>query len=124
MYKNLYLKILKDIQIGLDYYSKNNHLNLPANYRLAFRELGLAIGLKAVKRMTDHVKKNLKLFPLTEGEELILDSLTRYLYLAGRIEEFWSKQNNQKASSWIEHRNINRVMQGTCLAPDGFLKIY
>jgi hypothetical protein len=36
---------------GLESYARMNHLKLPADYRLAFRELGLTIGLKAIGKL-------------------------------------------------------------------------
>jgi len=122
-FKNLLYKILEDVQMGLAYYAKTNHLNLSADYRLAFRELGLAIGLKGLKSLEDIFERNRKSFPHPERYELILQSLAEYFYLACRIEEFWMEKENQDAPSWMEHMNINRVMLGTCLAPDGFLNV-
>ncbi|MBW2467126.1 MAG: hypothetical protein JRF02_07485, partial [Deltaproteobacteria bacterium] len=42
--------ILDAAMVGLSIYMRDNSLHLPASHRLAFRELGLAIGLQAVKR--------------------------------------------------------------------------
>jgi hypothetical protein len=39
--------LLESSLIGLDSFVRQNSLNLPADYRLAFRELGLSIGLRA-----------------------------------------------------------------------------
>jgi hypothetical protein len=121
--KDLMLQILEDIQIGLNYYSKTNQLNLPANYRLAFRELGLAIGLKALRKMEDILKNNQKSFSLGNRYESVIETLMKYSFVADQIEEFWLKHGNQKTSSWVEHININRVMLGTCLAPESFLGV-
>jgi hypothetical protein len=46
------LEILLDSSLpGLESYSRNNPLRGPAQYRLAFRELGLSIGLRAVNKL-------------------------------------------------------------------------
>ena len=116
-------EILTDIQKGMGYYVKNNHLKLPADYRLAFRELGLAIGLKGINKMEEIFKKNQKSFKDSNHLGLKIESLKQYLYLDSLIENFWSKPENQKAVSWNEHRHINMVMLATSLAPDGFLNL-
>ncbi|MHA2245017.1 MAG: hypothetical protein ACXADY_08615 [Candidatus Hodarchaeales archaeon] len=64
---------------------------------LAFRELGLAIGLQAAKKM------------------LVLEE---YWSLIDEINDYWLQNNN-----WTEHKDINSVMLATSLAPDSFLSI-
>jgi len=98
---------------GLDFLSAGNQLELPGRYRLAFRELGLAIGLKAIG-----------LLPPRLAEEALgarRQELARYLPLAERIERFWLEGSSQGAGSWQEHREINMVMLATSLAPAEFL---
>jgi hypothetical protein len=68
----------------------------PASRRLAFRELGLSIGLRAIARGMS-------------------------IPLGVAIESFWLRPENQRASSWAEHLDINTVMLATSLAPEGFL---
>lgn len=36
------------------------------------------------------------------------------------IERFWCDCSHREASSWAAHRDINRVMLATSLAPDGY----
>ena len=45
---NKLLSLLDDIEFSLKVFVTYNQLNLPAEYRLAFRELGLAIGLQTL----------------------------------------------------------------------------
>jgi len=48
------LEMLLDFSLlGLESYTRNNSLKLPAEYRLAFRELGLSIGLRAVDKLQE-----------------------------------------------------------------------
>ena len=48
-----HVKLLKTVLssslIGLKSYTANNPMNIPADYRLAFRELGISIGLKGMQ---------------------------------------------------------------------------
>jgi len=52
-----------------------------------------------------------------------LAHLLRYKAFAAALEQFWLAGQNRKAKSWIDHREINRVMLATSLTPDGFLRI-
>ncbi len=65
---------------------------------LAFRELGLAIGLHAAKKM---------------------NVLEEYWSLIEEINQYWLKH-----CDWMEHSDINRVMLATSLAPESFLSIF
>jgi hypothetical protein len=78
----------------------------PADYRLAFRELGLAIGLAAVPLLGD-----------------VAAGLSRFVPLHEEIEAFWLDPDHQRVSSWIDHRHINEVMLATSLVPYGFLTL-
>ncbi len=46
---DLLVSLLEASLVGLKAFSRGHPLNLHADYRLAFRELGLSIGLRAVK---------------------------------------------------------------------------
>jgi hypothetical protein len=86
----------------------------PAESRLAFRELGLAIGLQAPARLHE---KSLSCVWLRDA----LDAMEKYTYLVARIESFWSEAAHRRNRSWTRHRQINDVMLATCLQPDGYL---
>jgi hypothetical protein len=81
-------------ECGLGAYSEWPDHQLSAEYRLAFRELGLAIGLAAE--------------PLVER-------------LRDDIVSFWRDPENRQVAIWCEHEDINDVMLATALLPDGFL---
>lgn len=74
-------------------------LGAPAARRLAFRELGLAIGLAAAERL----------------------GVTPFPTLREQIQTFWLVAEHRRAASWTEHQDINDVMLATSLAPDGYL---
>ena len=119
------LDILLDASLqGLVYYARNSPLRLPADYRLAFRELGLSIGLRAVEKLQELIKQNPG--PLNKAHPLQsrLESLMQYAQLGEEIEIFWLERTNREANSWTEHRDINMVMLATSLAPDGYLTLY
>lgn len=106
---------------GLAAFTKGNSLIIPAAYRLAFRELGLAIGLKGVMPLRDWADKS-SAHSQTPLQRKIA-ALMGYLPLAAEIEDFWLEGSNREAGTWREHREINMVMLATSLAPDGFLSI-
>ena len=82
--------------------------------RLAFRELGLALGMAAVDRLPDLVGGR-------EGPAGHLRTLTRARPLRDQILGFWTTPSHQGARAWREHEDINTVMLATALAPEGYL---
>ncbi len=114
-------KVLDSSLIGLRSYISDNPMGLSANYRLAFRELGLSIGIKGLVTIKDLIRKNPKFS--RKSIENTLNELNEYSNLGKTIEKFWLDENNRKTRNWIEHRDINTVMLATSLAPDGFLII-
>ena len=115
--------LLESSRIGLDSFVKENSLKLPADYRLAFREVGLSIGLRAVEKIRELIEQESGLLPKRDSLHSRLKSLSRYAGLTETIEKFWLEGTNREAGSWIEHLDINRVMLATSLAPDGFLEL-
>lgn len=105
--------------LGLRSYSAGGELEQPASRRLAFRELGLAIGLHAAELMADAAKSGA--FAGDEPARERLEALHRYVPLAGQIEQFWLADGHRRQQTWTEHRDINEVMLATSLAPQGFL---
>jgi len=94
---------------GLEEYARQGELGEPATERLAFRELGLSIGLHAVGRM--------------HRREQRLRAFSRYVDLQRQIESFWAASEHQRVETWTEHRDINEVMLATSMAPEGFLDL-
>jgi hypothetical protein len=106
-------RLLEAARSGLARYVRGGDLQLPARYRLAFRELGLAIGLHAVERMQ----------AANPDQHTQLEAFAQYLPLAGDIEAFWLDPAQQRSATWTEHRDINTVMLATSLVPDGYLDL-
>ena len=115
---NLAKVLLKSAAEGLEHYIAQNPLGQPPEYRLAFRELGLAIGLQAVARIEDYLRGK-----TVENDILPAAALRRLaerLSLARMIEDFWLQAEIQQTAGWTAHADINMVMLATSLIPDGF----
>jgi hypothetical protein len=104
---DLFETLLEAALAGLSVYARQGDLQQPPSRRLAFRELGLAIGLQAVKLM---------------GAARVQE-LAPYLALGSTIEACWLDPRHREASTWTEHADINDVMLATSLVPEGFLVI-
>ncbi len=115
--------LLESCLIGLDSFLKENSLKLPAGFRLAFRELGLSIGLQAVEKIRELIEQKSGLLREKDSLLSLLKTLSRYAGLKEIIEKFWLEGTNRYADSWTAHQDINWVMLATSLAPDGFLEL-
>lgn len=115
--------LLKDASIGLRYFAQNNDLDLPADHRLTFRELGLAIGIHAIERLEGLVDQKLKRFKMGHQIQYAIQSLDLYRPLGEAIETFWLDPRTRASQSWRDHLDINAVMLATSLGPDGYLNI-
>jgi hypothetical protein len=115
--------VLDSALLGLRSFAGDNPLKYRARQRLAFRELGLAIGLKAVRKLQGCIEENPHHFAREGLVRRSVKSLAEYLPLGEIIERFWLDGKNRDAGSWTEHRDINIVMLATSLAPDCFLMI-
>ncbi|QWV95712.1 hypothetical protein KP004_12260 [Geomonas oryzisoli] len=99
-------------------------LDQQARYRLAFRELGLSIGLKGSARLARLFEE----YPDVRGGELAawlqprLEAMLWFHKMAGRIERFWIEERRKGSEHWKSHGDINMVMLATSLAPGQFLK--
>jgi hypothetical protein len=101
--------------VCLRHYVEQPDLRMPACRRLAFRELGLAIGLAAIEENAWR--------GAAHGVRARVDQLSRYVPLRAEIAAFWLQPEHRRADSWVEHANINEVMLATSLRPEGFLVI-
>jgi hypothetical protein len=119
----LFKTLLESSLEGLKLYVRDDHLSLPASYRLAFRELGLSIGLGAIERTRRLVRQEAGRRNIEKGTESLVSSLMGYAPLREAIEAFWLQKVNQESASWRNHLDINMVMLATSLAPDGYLTL-
>ena len=101
---------------GLGFYARRSPLDLPVDYRLAFRELGLSLGLRAVKKLHGLIEQNSHFFHKQSPLHSQVERLMRYSRLREQIETFWCERTNREANNWMEHRHINMVMLATSLS--------
>ena len=113
--------ILRSTVTSIRSYIETGQLSLSPDYRLAFRELGLSIGLKGLKIMEICMKDHPELF--TSTHEDLFKQIKNYQNISQDIDNFWLNPLNQKSMNWIEHKDINMVMLATSLCPQGFLMI-
>ncbi|UCE77828.1 MAG: hypothetical protein JSU62_02180 [Gammaproteobacteria bacterium] len=116
-------RLLKASLTGLQVYANSREMELPAGHRLAFRELGLAIGLQAVERMWQTLQRGPASISSRSAIRTLLQALMQFVPLAEGLVTFWRDPAHQDTPSWAEHRDINEVMLATALAPDGCLTL-
>jgi hypothetical protein len=106
-------QLLVSAEISLQEFIRSSLLRRPAEHRLAFRELGLSIGLHGVQRITQLAARDRELAAI--GARLL-----KFQPLAEQIPVFWSNPDHQLSSTWTDHRDINTVMLATSLAPESY----
>ena len=114
--RELLHQLLVDASISLRSFNGAGLLSLPAEHRLAFRELGLSIGIHGLQRLQRLVARERELVDVSE-------SLSSYQPLATHFQRFWSDSAHRLNKTWMDHRDINSVMLATSLAPEGYLKL-
>jgi hypothetical protein len=113
-------ELLGSAETSLDLLLRNDPFAAPADYRLAFRELGLSIGLRGFDLMQATLRGR-----LAEGHPALrqLTALMRHAPLGRSIENFWMQPAHRQSSTWRDHLDINSVMLATSLAPRSYLDI-
>ncbi len=106
---------------GLSQVARQGVWTQPASQRLAFRELGLAIGLCALEPIEKQVRAESGRFSDAAGVLRRIEALKREVALGSQIAAFWRAPEHRRTDIWQEHRDIDEVMLATCLAPDGLL---
>ena len=101
---------------GLAHYSRQGDLLQPASGRLAFRELGLAIGLSSIEAIGAKSRAGIR--PLSSRAAAELEALRRHVALGSAIEAFWLDPEHRQNRTWLDHRDINEVMLATSLGID------
>ncbi len=118
----LLVALLESSLVGLEALDEDL-IKLPPDDRLAFRELGLSIGLHALQRLSDLIGKNHAPFREEHDLDERIRALRRYERLAETIETFWLLPENRQGESWMTHRHINMAMLATSISPAGFLTL-
>jgi hypothetical protein len=110
--------LLAAAEQGLAVYSRRGEWREAAARRLAFRELGLAIGLAAVELLAN--SRDALEDPRSRA---CLTRLESQRELGTALVEFWLDPAHRQSRTWSEHRNINEVMLATGLEPAGYLEL-
>ena len=106
---------------GIQHLRASAELAGDAGRRLAFRELGLAIGLEGLPLIAAALAAAPDRFVERERTASVLGSLQARAWLAGEIRTFWREPRSQEARTWRDHLDINAVMLATSLVPEGYL---
>jgi hypothetical protein len=114
-------RLLEASARGLAVLVRSGELEGPASRRLAFRELGLSIGLHALERLAELVQREPVLCDELLGMARRIEALLPFVPLAGAMERYWLEPAHQATDAWRAHLDINAVMLATSLLPDGFL---
>jgi hypothetical protein len=116
-------RLLAGAQEGLAHYSQHGDWQQPASRRLAFRELGLAVGLAAIDRLQKDTDDGRRRAFGSDELRARVHALGSHIGLRAAIVSSWLDPEHQRVRTWSEHRDINEVMLATSLVPDGFLII-
>jgi hypothetical protein len=121
------VRLLEDVmqasRPGLMTMLKMWYLKQPARHRLAFRELGLALGLRAIPIIANALQHESNAFGSTPSLHRLIELLLPYERLSHEIIEFWLSYAEDPDESWKAHQDINEVMLATAIAPSTFLSI-
>lgn len=86
----------------------------PAEMRLAFRECGLSLGIRVVNGLREgFINPGFDLRPIEE-----------FLDLAGEIEDFWLRTDNQESPTWLDHLDINSITLAASLLAKEYPQAY
>ena len=96
---------------GLRVFIEGFDSRAPVDHRIAFRELGLAIGLQAAATIQAP----------TPDTRFLLEELATLDSLRDELESFWLDPQNRARPGWRAHLDINEVMLATSLVPSGLL---
>jgi len=114
---DLVVRLLDAALAGVAAYARRQPLRQPVAQRLAFRELGLAIGLQGMPRIG--ASRLAAPAPLAA----LLARLSDYQPFARSIADTWRDPQHQRTHAWRMHEDINAVMLATCLLPSGYLDL-
>lgn len=105
-------RILRGTAQGLEVFIRGNTLDRPADQRLGFRELGLAIGLQTADRIALAIEDS----HVSAGQERgHLTAIQAAAPTGTKVIDFWSQDRNRQSVTWQDHLDINEVMLATAL---------
>ena len=112
-------ELLAAIHRSLEFFASNARFSQPLERRLAFRELGLAIGVQGIDAMLVSIKRAPERFGAAgdfAALEARLDSMSKFSLLARHIEDTWDADGARATQGWLEHIDINQIMLAASLA--------
>lgn len=98
-------KLFEESLFSLKMFSSCFSENQIVNRRLAFRECGLSLGLRALYGMRNKIT----------APHLPINKLEEYLYISQQIEDFWHLPENQQSQTWQSHMDINEISLASSL---------
>lgn len=114
--------VIEALHISLLQFLNGDTLQEDAAHRLAFRELGLSIGLHAIPLILDWLGKSDGTDLNLRSRQLIVD-LESGALLANAIENFWLHPAHRRSRTWLDHEDINMVMLAASMMPGGVLRL-
>ncbi len=109
-------QLLTEAEVSLRSFARSSLLSTAADRRLAFRELGLSIGVQGLTQIKNLIQQDREL-------TAVVNDLLEYRPLAEQIQAFWSDPAHRQSTTWTDHRDINMVMLATSIAPLGYLRL-
>jgi hypothetical protein len=106
---------------GLAFYLQTGELRQPPSRRLAFRELGLAIGLSGLEIVERQAHGPAETSATRAKLAALLEAYRPYHALGAAIASTWLAAQRRDDDAWADHRDINEVMLATSLVPAGCL---
>ena len=116
-------EVMQACRNGLTALLASRYLDRPTPHRLAFRELGLAIGLRALPIVADTIKRDSSRFANRPLLRRIIELLLPYESLSGDIIRVWLPHAQHQDEGWQAHQDINDVMLATALVPNMVLSV-
>jgi hypothetical protein len=115
--------LLEAALLGLSQYAAGDPLRPPVSQRLAFRELGLAIGIAALDVVEAALRERGPALPRAASIRSHLARLSPAAGLGRAILTCWRDPAVRRDRTWAEHRDIDEAMLATALAPEGMLVV-
>ena len=106
---------------GMSRFVQRGDLRRPAAMRLAFRELGLAIGAFGIALVQQEARRGSGSLAMRKHERAHLETLAPSIALGAAIQAFWLEERNRPSRASDDHRDIDDVMLATSLVPEGFV---
>jgi hypothetical protein len=120
--RDLLICLLKDGLTSLKELCKEKYHLIPAENRLAFREIGLSLGFLAIFRLKNSVNPSFSFDdPFQRQVAHYVDLILNYSDIGQTITNYWSLEEHRLSETWLEHQDINEVMMSTLFLSDEFL---